>query len=81
MWSVADAKAHLSEILRRARAGEPQAIGAHDPCVVVSAATYRTRISETGHDGRWLIEQAARVGEEIQAPSRHADRADTPFGE
>ena len=39
-WSVADAKAKLSEILRLARAGEPQTIGTEDACVVVSAAYF-----------------------------------------
>src|SRR4029453_12835566 len=35
-WTVQDAKAQLSELLRRARAGEPQRIGMTDACVVVS---------------------------------------------
>lgn len=39
-WTVQDAKAQLSELLRRARAGEPQRIGMTDEaCVVISAKT------------------------------------------
>jgi len=73
MWSVAKAKAELSEILRRARAGEPQVIGAHDPCVVVSAKTYQDSIAP--HDGRWLAEVARRLGVDIPLPDRSEDRA------
>jgi len=39
-WTVADAKAKLSEILRLARAGQPQTIGSEEPCVVVSAGQF-----------------------------------------
>lgn len=81
MWSVADAKAQLSEILRQARKGEPQFIGAQDPCVVVSLATYQTRIVETEHDGLWLLDQAARLQCELPLPPRSEDRADVTFGE
>jgi len=73
MWSVAKAKAELSEILRRARAGEPQVIGAQNPCVVVSAETYEEAMSP--HDGRWLAEVAGRVGFDIPLPKRDEDRA------
>jgi prevent-host-death family protein len=74
MWSVAHAKAHLSEILRRARAGTPQVIGASNACVVISAAAYEAT-ANADHDGAWLIDQAARVGGNIALPSRSEDRA------
>ncbi len=75
MWSVAEAKVHLSEVLRRARAGEPQVIGTRDSCVVVSADLYREKIENPrGHDGLWLIEQAAKLGFDIPLPSRDEDR-------
>lgn len=77
MWSVAKAKAELSEILRRARAGEPQVIGAQDPCVVVSVKTYEEAIAP--HDGRWLLEVARRVGVDIPLPDRRDDRAAPEF--
>lgn len=79
MWSVARAKSHLSEILRRARAGEPQFIGTQEACVVLSAENYRRLIADRDHDGRWLTEQAARIGGDLVLPSRDADRAAVVF--
>lgn len=77
-WSVQDAKAHLSEIMRRAREGEPQTIGSRDPCIVVSAERFKT--GRPGkHLGRWLIESAPR-GTPIELPPRGSDRGD-PFEE
>ncbi len=76
VWSVAEAKAKLSEILALARAGEPQRIGLEEPCVVVSAVQF-----EQHHRpeplGRFLIESAPR-GYELEPPSRASRRGD-PF--
>lgn len=81
MWSVAKAKVHLSEVLRRARAGEPQFIGARGSCVVISAELYREKVAEDrGHDGQWLIEHAAQLGFDIPLPPRNEDRADVDWG-
>jgi prevent-host-death family protein len=74
MWSVADAKAHLSEILRKARGGSPQVIGAQDPCVVISLETYQDRVAGAEHDGRWLVEMTSRLGCDIPLPPRGEDR-------
>jgi prevent-host-death family protein len=81
MWSVASAKAHLSEILRRARAGEPQIIGAQDPCVVISQVEYQKFLEtkEERHDGLALIRAGAGVGVDIELPSRADDRPDFVF--
>jgi prevent-host-death family protein len=73
-WSVAEAKAKLSEILRLARAGEPQIIGSEEPCVVVSAAEFE-QFWQPRHLGRFLIETAPR-GLELELPPRDNDRAD-----
>jgi prevent-host-death family protein len=81
MWTVQEAKAKLSQVLQRARNGEPQIIGAQEPCVVISMAEYRrlsSRESEP-HLGRWLVENLAGIGE-IELPSRHEKRPD-PFEE
>jgi hypothetical protein len=75
-WSVAEAKAKLSEILRLARAGEPQSIGSEDPCMVVSAAQF-AQMWQPDHLGKFLIESAPR-GFELELPSRSGDR-DDPF--
>jgi prevent-host-death family protein len=77
MWSVAEAKAQLSEILRQARTGTPQFIGAQDPCVVISLATYETKVAEHSHDGLWLLQHASKVATDIILPDRAEDR-DTP---
>ncbi len=75
-WTVQDAKAQLSELLRRARAGEPQRIGMTDEaCIVVSAKAW-----EALHPsalGSWLVDNAPS-GEELELPARGSHRAD-PF--
>ena len=78
MWSIVSAKSQLSEILRRARSGQPQFIGTQDPCVVVSVEQFEANFAD--HDGAWLIEQAKRLNHNINLPSRGEDRADTVFG-
>ena len=76
-WTVQDAKAHLSELLRRARAGEPQRIGMTDACVVVAeqdwAALRPTAL------GAWLVDSAPR-GADLKLPPRGSRRGD-PFAE
>jgi prevent-host-death family protein len=79
MWSVVDAKAHLSEILRLAKQGEPQVIGSQNPCVVVSLETYNAEIAEAGHDGLWLLNQARHISDDLILPPRSGDRADGIF--
>ena len=79
MWTVQEAKAKLSEVLKRAKQGEPQVIGAQDPCVVVSMEEYRRLSARDGgpHLGKWLVENAPR-GFELELPSREDNRPD-PF--
>jgi hypothetical protein len=64
--------------MRRARAGEPQVIGARDPVVVVSAKDFETSRPKK-HLGRWLVESAPR-GAPIELPPRDFGRGD-PFSE
>ncbi len=80
MWSVANAKAQLSEILRKAREGSPQVIGTKDPCVVISHETYQRAMASAEHDGKWLIDNAARLGFDLNVPSRSEDRLGPVFG-
>jgi prevent-host-death family protein len=76
VWTVAEAKTKLSEILRRAREGEPQTIGAEAPCIVVSDSDFR-KYWRSEHLGRFLVDSAPH-GCEFELPGRAGDRAD-PF--
>jgi prevent-host-death family protein len=75
---VQEAKARLSEVMRRARAGEPQFIGTRNPVVVLSAEQFRPARPKK-HLGRMLIESAPR-GEPIELPPRDFGRGD-PFAD
>ncbi len=81
MWTVQEAKAKLSEVLERARAGEAQVIGARDPCVVVSMDAYErlTRRQAEPHMGKWLVENLRGLGQ-IESPSR-GDERPVPFAD
>ena len=74
-WSVQDAKAQLSELLRRARRGEAQRIGLTDACVLVSEAEWMAR--NASDLGAWLVETAPR-GLDIDVAPRSSRRGD-PF--
>jgi prevent-host-death family protein len=79
MWTVQEAEAQLSEVLKRARDGEAQVIGAQDPCVVISMDEYKRLSSknEEPHLGKWLVENTPHIGD-IELPTRAKDRPD-PF--
>jgi tetraacyldisaccharide-1-P 4'-kinase len=74
-WSVQDAKARLSEVLARARAGEPQRIGLDKSCVVVSEESWGGK-GKTSL-GAWLADSAPR-GTPLREASRKSKRGD-PF--
>lgn len=76
-WSVQDAKAQLSELLRRARGGEVQRIGLSDACVLVSEAEWASR--NATDLGAWLVETAPR-GSDLELPTRSSRRSD-PFSD
>lgn len=74
-WTVQDAKARLSEVLARARKGEPQRIGLEDSCVVISEETWRA--SQGSTLGPWLVKTAPQ-GKPLVEASR-ASRRTVPF--
>jgi len=47
----------------------------------VSLDTYQSRIADSDHDGKWLIDMTSRLRLDISLPSRKEDRADPVFGE
>ena len=79
-WSVQTAKAKLSEILRRARAGEPQVIGTEEPCVVVSEQAWRRATKSGDEFGRWLVKNTPR-GASLELPKRSGTRRSDPFAD
>ena len=71
-WSVADAKARLSEVLRLAREGQPQVIGTQEPCVVITLEEYQRQ----AHPGLALLAIGARLGGvEFDLPPREPGRS------
>jgi prevent-host-death family protein len=81
MWTVQEAKAKLSQVLQRARAGEAQVIGAREPCVVISLDEYKrlTARDAEPHPGKWLVDNLAGLGE-IELPPRD-DARPAPFAD
>ncbi len=69
-WTVAEAKARLSEVLRRAEDEGPQRIGTRKEFVVVPASVWDERNEPRQSLGQWLIENMPHFGE-IEVPPRH----------
>lgn len=69
----------LADLLTRASAGEPQIIEGEATCVLISLAEYESlkRHGNAPHPGRWLVENAPRIGD-IDLPPRTKDRP-VPF--
>ena len=63
VWTIAEAKARLSEILRLAESEGPQRIGARKSFVVVPEDVWQKRTrSEQVPMGRWLVENLRGLG-------------------
>lgn len=68
-WTVAEAKARLSEILRLAEEEGPQQIGKRNTFVVVPKREWEQRVAPKKPLGQWLVENAPR-GIELDLPDR-----------
>ncbi len=78
IWTVSEAKARLSEVLRCAEEEGPQRIGARRAYMIVSEAEWRRLTKPRPRMGRWMIENLPQAGE-LELPSRaDPDRPD-PF--
>ena len=77
-WTVAEAKARLSEILRLAEQEGPQHIGARKSFVVVPAHVWAEKESQRKPMGLWLVENMPR-GTDLEIPSRDEPGRDIPF--
>lgn len=67
-WTVQAAKAQMSELMRRARAGEPQRIGTSEPCILVSEAQWLAFAAPVSI-GAWLV-ASAPSGADLELPAR-----------
>ncbi len=77
-WAVADAKARLSEVLRRAREQGPQRIGTREPCIVVAEEDWLRLNGDKPKLGQWLVQTLQGVGE-LELPSRADPPRPVPF--
>ena len=71
VWTVAEAKARLSEVLRRADDEGPQRIGTRKAFVVVPARAWDERTEPQPSLGQWLIANGPGVGP-LELPPRDA---------
>lgn len=79
VWTVAEAKAKLSEVLRLAETEGPQRIGARKPFVVVTAAAWEKKSAPRKPLGQWLVENVPR-GANLEIPDRHVEsHREIPF--
>ena len=73
-WTVAEAKARLSEILRLASEEGPQRIGTKTPYVVVPEEEWLKRAEPRIPLGRWLVENMPRI-DDLELPVAHPCQA------
>ena len=79
VWTVAEAKARLSEILRLSEEEGPQRIGARKSFVVVPAHVWDERYPPQKPLGQWLVENVP-PGTNLEVPDRSSERK-IPFSE
>ena len=60
VWTVAEAKARLSEIMRLADSEGPQFIGTRKPYVIIPAEDWNRLQTPRPHLGRWLVDNVTR---------------------
>ena len=72
-WTIAEAKARLSEILRLAEAEGPQHIGRRNTFVVVPKRLWQQQSPPRKPLGQWLVENMPR-GIELEMPDRRSSR-------
>jgi hypothetical protein len=81
-WTIADAKARLSEILRLASTEGPQRIGTQRRYVLVPEEVWDKVNARPRPLGAWLIDNmphADKDADELQPPDRHDSPRDDPF--
>lgn len=76
-WTVSEAKAKLSELLRCADE-RPQYIGARKPYVLISVKQWEALNKPSKSMGEWLVKNMANLGE-LELPDRAEPSRDIPF--
>lgn len=79
-WTVRDAKAKLSEVLRKARDEGAQRIGERESYIVVTEAEWNRLNAPKPHLGAWLLQNMPEI-EELELPDRHDRARPSPFDE
>ena len=79
VWTVAEAKARLSEVLRLSETEGPQRIGTRKAFVVVPEKIWQAHRPERKPLGQWLIENVPR-GVNLELPDRGSNRP-IPFAD
>ncbi|MDQ0470495.1 type II toxin-antitoxin system Phd/YefM family antitoxin [Labrys wisconsinensis] len=78
IWTVTEAKARLSELLRRADEEGPQRIGTRRGYRLVSEAQWQRLQTSRPAMGRWLLEHMP-ASDPLEIPSRAEPVPDNPF--
>ncbi len=78
VWTVAEAKVRLSEVLRLAEEEGPQPIGVRKSFVVVPEKVWQARMPDRKPLGQWLVENMPR-GIELELPDRNGGDRDSAF--
>jgi hypothetical protein len=82
IWTIADAKARLSEILRLASTEGPQRIGTQRRYVLVPEDVWDKLTAEARPLGAWLVDNMPRMNtdtDELQLPDRRDPPRENPF--
>ena len=81
IWTIAEAKARLSEILRLSEEEGPQRIGARKSFVVVPAHVWDEKQPPRKPLGKWLVENMPR-GTNLEIPDHGREsRREIPFAD
>lgn len=78
VWTVAEAKARLSEVLRLADEEGAQRIGMKKRFIVIPESRWLAAIPSRPPFGRWLIEHL-EGGVELELPDRSEPEREIPF--